>query len=846
MERQITEQNTKASSGKAYLIDQIRLIFSSQQTTLGFLKLDYKLTVFRFYRRLAMFWSWLRRKHITTIFVFLFLLFISLFFSYYVTYYSGIDFTDKDTMSNYFSTVGAMIGGIIAVVFTLSIFVVQNARKIMPAYYLEIYVHNWAEKLIFIITSALAILFLGISISTFQSNRIVIFFSVLSTILVFILLGYWYRHIRKKVIPERALVFIAKNSAKLIKAMGAKAKKIAEIIELQNQDNNKEYALPTAYNSFFQGYLSYVDRDIESLFSIATKLSDENMEASSKNAISAAVVIINSYLDIRKNSSLSLPVPEYLFMAHRSDLHNFLSASLERLRTIGEKFIRENKDASSVFVADCFYSLLFQAKEIKFIGSGKIGQSENSVFDLIKGYFSGYIDFSIKNKNDEVILQSARILQKISSIVVEKDYYTSIMSVQEKLRDIALYAIGNNRSFIIDECNVAWINILKSIFYYKSEMIGRYQIDDTFKNINEFAILNYVLLKNPLAFNLRNPYDSLFSDFFAPVINQISKLKDQKDKDFYVSMLMLAFEELQRSLRTTSEQIKDCNNIVVDDVARLIQNLCEAMIRLLSWDEFKDEKSELINKLSWYIHLPYWFVHHAQEIETGNGFRELVQAVIQPALFLFLLDQKDQDKLLAECVNSLFSIVKQLFKRNKDASGYDEPRTMVEICYIGILALKHNKKELFVNIKSKIEEFQILFEKKYFEEYKLKLPPGIVLEQIYGHPSRDQLKKELLSWKDDIARDRYPGRAAIFDDSDHIMQDLVSEYDIDRFIFNVWGVMLEYSEFGKRVELICVLHRIIDKKNVKFKPLKGKSKKLSKTVKNKPSKRYLKKGKQRQ
>src|ERR1035437_7938265 len=118
----------------------------------------------------------------------------------------------KIILSNYLITAGAMVGGIIAVVFTLSIFLLQNAAEFYSSQYFEVYINDWRDKTIFPMVVIIAILFLGggiyvSGIKDVSTNLLflIIFYSMGLIGFVFALIDWQFHIVKQKINPIRAI-----------------------------------------------------------------------------------------------------------------------------------------------------------------------------------------------------------------------------------------------------------------------------------------------------------------------------------------------------------------------------------------------------------------------------------------------------------------------------------------------------------------------------------------------------------------------------------------------------------------------------------------------------------------
>jgi hypothetical protein len=247
------------------------------------------------------------------------------------------------------------------------------------------------------------------------------------------------------------------------------------------------------------------------------------------------------------------------------------------------------------------------------------------------------------------------------------------------------------------------------------------------------------------------------------------------------------------SLRNLAENVKSCDTSLTDSIGRLISNINELIVDLILDNEFAKEKDDLITRLSWNIHLPYWFAHYDEKFDAGSmHFYVLTESVVNAGILAS--ERLNNKELVLGSISCLYSMTEQALQKGTSPYGFDEPRILEKACYLGILALKKGWTNVFIDVALKIYEF----EKKYFDKYFANIPAGIDPEKL--SPSKDQLLKELLKWRDNFDYERMNGVLRIRDDAEAVMYSLVVPLDIDRFIFEVWGVITPNSELDEEIE----------------------------------------------
>ncbi len=211
------------------------------------------------------------------------------------------------------------------------------------------------------------------------------------------------------------------------------------------------------------------------------------------------------------------------------------------------------------------------------------------------------------------------------------------------------------------------------------------------------------------------------------------------------------------------------------------------------WAEYKDE---LLKQAHWYLHQLAWFPHYAKSIETNNAFDALVDAITRIGIEAVLTGNdeiaKDATKLLSRLSIELYD------KPGTRMSDLEGPRIMENACYIGVLAMKHDKRDLLTEVGLKVYEFEEEYNKKVIS--KIKLPPGTNPNLVYGIPKPDQLYIEILRWRDEFTHKQLNNYGSFRDDAEDRLLELIQEIDIDRFMFEVWGSVAADSPVVQEIE----------------------------------------------
>lgn len=783
----------------------IKIVKSKIIAGYEYLVSDYHLTIWNNKNRLRLGYSWIIRHRInSTTFRWVVIVGTSIVAIFFVLHKTDFAFT-QDILSGYLIAIGAMAGSAIAIVFTISIFLLQNAADMYSSQYFEVYIHDWKEKIVYLLVVIITIVFFGgglyvggVSSISHDLSRWITIVSLLLVSGIFILIDWQYWNVRSKINPVKAIAFIQKQSFKRLKKMHCDAKQLAKLFQSKDKKITEGMALATAYNHYLQPYLTDIDRGLENLSEIALRLAERKEFESSKRGFDAIRNILLSYFEIRKNSSLAVN-SSISFFALESDSQSFLSKTFERLNNAGEVFVREKKTENASYLVDTFGTLATKAQEITFI----MRSGENPILDHTRGYLHRYVQYAMREKDIEVVFQGARVLGNIAVASAQKGLTQTTYGMIDEISEIAFFGIKEKMpSIITDRCNNYYIQLIAIIIGNKridGHIIVKDILGKIAKNVHyTFFATSTGYLPNDFTTKTSNskPYDDMHI-LLAVLMDRYEKITDPKDKKHFRSDLCDFFDELYMSLRKLSEDLKNADSVLVDSIGRLLFNVNHLIIDLLQNPEFSDVYPELKKQLHWNIHLPYWFTDQTSKFDAGShAFDTLTDCVAKTGILAYT--QLKNDKIVITCIESIWSLTKAALEKGEGGHGYDEPRILEKACYLGILALKHGKRNIFAEVVVDILQFENQYKAKYFSKYPIGLDPDA--PNVMG-PKTKQLKIEIMRWRHGLLQEQRNRMRDIMGDAESMMNHLVEEIDIDRFVYEVWHEWEAGTDFDQEMEM---------------------------------------------
>ena len=685
-----------------------------------------------------------------------------------------------------------MIGGILAIVYSLLLFAIQSAANQYSSSFYSLYLPKERGGRTFAIIVVITIAFFasGIYFGKFPDyvpldqnlGKTVIYLSLILIGLVFVLVDYYYQTVKKVLDPIHALRGATITASRLIAGMKKDAALTSKILFAQNQGKvGQDYALAASYIHFVKPHLRQIDTILENLFGVAGKLVERHEVSAANSYLRAIGGLLVAYLHIRKDSSLRLPSDETIF-AQVSDSQNFIGSSLERFNTWANVFIRANKVENAVTIVNILTQLAVASKDITFVGSRT---NDNPILEQILGYRRMLIKDAIKLKAGDVVLNSANSLSELTTLLIEKNYHVTLHGLFDEIFDVAIFGLVSKATYITERCTDALVATIDAVFkyqYWKPEHVLSTALDKL-KNITEaqhFYTLSLDYSSRFASYSaLLKPYQSL------PVVLQKYTHeflgKEQIDpNDQFVTTLLQFSEDLYQMLRKMAEELKDADADFFDPAGELVyfENvfLLDARKKVSNDPSYASVITEIDRRVGFNIFLPYWFLRHSKELSNDLHYTGFTDPIGKFALLSIEADRWD---FVEDCTRAFWDIVKLALERAKGGYGYAEPRIMEELCYLGILAQKHGQNVVLEKIRANIGEFEGLYKKKYFTN----LPQGLVTSS----PTEEQLQAELLSFSSDLLRSR--SVTALRDSfKDEVVQK-INYKDVDKFIEYVWNAV---------------------------------------------------------
>jgi len=686
-------------------------------------------------------------------------------------------------------TAGGMLGGMLAIVFSVQTILMQNAAERASSGFFKTLANDNRQKIIFwlVALSVLSLFLIGYADGFYEDNLLGRLFRIQ---VPFILIGLtlWllfqsYRLALKQIDPSTMIEKPAKDALSLLRQMEKIATKLALVIENdpKNQEKPSKHLAEAAAFQVISPLVAELEGQFDFFFDFHDKLVISQNKSAARKVITVIQNIILRYFTLRKNSSMIRPTD--ILMASTSDSQLLLTKVFEGLVAKGSAYLQAEDDVGITHVIRILKNLTLYSSVIRF----QRERDENPIFTQAKFYLDSLAQRAMDRHSMEAVFQAALVYSEIGKVAVQKGYAGEIESTFKMLQKVVVEGLHQKQNVIWGRALDGYLVILQEMVktnYYNFEIQLRSLLESLQGSIFFIWGLTSVGIVTDdfyNATNLTKPFE-MITRLIHDVDYQSDKAKNDEDRKMWQGIFLHLAEEYLSMLRYLSEKMKSADAFIMNAISDSIASIGTAMLENTKNPNWADEKDELMKQSNWYVHQPGWFFYHADKINTDRSFDSLVEAVTKIGLVAV---ETDNDDTATQAIKALAGFSTKILKKAGDREyGFTEPRIMERACFIGILAKKKHKKEIVDFLKTKIIEFEVSYKLAWFSH------PGTKPTS----PSEDQLQSEIAELKYDLEHASYNRYLDILEDSKSDLFKKVTPDDIDQFTMEVWGVTQEITK----------------------------------------------------
>lgn len=702
----------------------------------------------------------------------------------------GAGHVSKATLTNYLVATASMIGGTTAIIFSITIFLLQGVSDLYSSKHFDEYANNWRDLqgiygAIIAITICFfaAALYLDSLVSITHIAPVCVVVSLALVGGVFALIDRQYELVRRKIRPAEIVAFLKTKGVSFVKQTERNASRIAEILSFPEQGLTTEAALAVAYNRLLSPAIQDLSHQIEILIDVAVRLSERQEVETANIALLAAGELIAAYVTARRTSSVAIPsVVE--FLATESDSQSFLDTHFGQLNRAGEKFVTQGQQGLGAQVVYVYLIVANAAQDVRHIG--KI--PDNPILEQTMWSLKSYAESGDPEPNLEVLFQGVQVLAEIGMMSAQRGFSTILHGVEENLSKLGLTSLRLRTTVVVNASTTGYLSIIAAVF--GSDRLDRtIPVERALQGIYEITDIIQKLIQ---ANDGRADYETTtagqrayveFPALLFSLVETFVSMPRGPAKKKYLSDFLALLEGMRKNFRSLAKDVR-ADSLLAGAVDRLILEINETLIRLLQRADVAHVRKELHENVRWFLYSPYWFLSEGPEFNVDDNSIRTASEVMARTGILAWKTQRDK-AIVHEAIKAIDATATKAVEKGIEGRGYAEPRILEMACYLGVLAMKSDWDDVVDDLKSRIANFDAIFFERYLSNLT-GMPEGFDPRNhtIVGIPQHDQLRREVEKWASLFDHGKY--NAPRLGDAEDLMYDLIGKADIDAFVQRIW------------------------------------------------------------
>jgi hypothetical protein len=637
----------------------------------------------------------------------------------------------EDTLYSFAFATAGIIGASIAIIFSFSTFILQSTADLFSTQYLNKFIEDAKEKIFFWL---LVLLTIASFFTPFLFKKYVLEILVIILFAAFYLIYTLYKELRKRMNPETTLTKIKTDAVKRLEKINKELKKHAhvqnKIFEYENE--NKDFSLDVQYKTNPNWHLTVLE-NVKYLFEIGLRLLAKNEINSFNLTLKYIHDIYLKHLDLR--SGYFIRMPASFWGTYTLDDEGFTTRILEYLQSISDRIIQKKKKENIYFLLKIYESILNYSLNIKYADKNLGAYKDNPLLNLVLAYYIGFIEKLLKPKENDWIWESIKSISNVSNIILQKtDNYFVCSQINQIISKISISCLAENQEAFSKELVNIYFNQIRIAW-------NKYEHNDIF-----WKDLFKELKKNVLLLSVTNNLSLLVSDLFinfhtwqVNVINWIFRLKEEKEQKENLDKFIELLERWGDFLLDFARDVGLENKQVGLPIIQSLDNNLRIVYGIKS--KFKEIDLDKIYKTQFYT--LSWYFQKTDKVDESFLFN------FEQVLEILLREIRDNFKHkifdVGHLIDLYVRLIEQHFEKATLGYGYNHPRIIEKLVYLGLLLHKYKKTYQEKNVIVKIDELNkkyLEFNKEFFELKRKK-------ENLMG-PDEFQLCKEIYDLENDL------------------------------------------------------------------------------------------------
>ena len=627
-----------------------------------------------------------------------------------------------------FVTIAAAILGVLAIIFSLSLFAVQQAAERHTSIILRSVLRDKKSKLYFLCISLISLIFFVFAL--FPLNSIIFYeitFGFILLSLIFVLVRKHYTHIVNLINPNYQIMLYHNEGIKKLMGIDKELKfmiktKIIKPPQNLNENQEKEYnedSLKAGLIFRLPNLFDGVKKCIEQIYNLNNTYLYRKDYQVTQNGFNAIYSIVSKYIDVRNGTFFPSSIIPVYDLSH----DYFLTYVFEKLSAIHKVTSKERDLEISTQIINCFSNIAFKCSSIRY-RNNILNEFHHCMLAIY--YMQKNIEYSLNAGLLDIGIRGADLLKNIGLVLIRKNAHTNVKTILDDLSKIAMYGIiKHDASFLISHPMKAYSVFLWEIMFnnnvYDNHLpkiileevqgvitnyIKYIKLEEPRDAIDmQYSIGDFVYLANPIAMPL------MFDEAYKKIKDDKSMPDERKN---IVNKILDFGENLWNFYDELSKCAAEKESFLIHYIDSNIRHISMIWLRLYQYNYLDDaQKNRLIDNISWLIS-NYWRIYKYHKIITRNYDIHIIENLLKLGYEFNKLKLLEQ---LEDVINIIISIANSFLQKQKGSIGYDPIRIVERAAYLCIL---NGTEDIISKFANKLKEkFWNEYTKKFSEHQEL-------------------------------------------------------------------------------------------------------------------------------
>jgi hypothetical protein len=666
-----------------------------------------------------------------------------------------------------FIAAGGMIGTVIALIFSLSIIVVQRAAETFTPFITQIYREDRKTHLIFIVLVLLCIssfLFSidGILFGVTQAKLLPVQIMIIA--LTYDLSRLQYRRVSELMDTNAALNILLRKMFTHIDRIRNRVTKAANRWKAKSfPDKMRDVPIENFETALYRAIPQHTDLlgiGLAEMGEIAARAVSRGEIHIAQKAISSIRELALYYISSRKANVLLAPADGNPFTGVIvGDVDSILEPVYEHLSEINRRAVEVKSQAVCIAVVECL---------------GGVGQHLVSIGERTQQIAwkpIGYLGICVQNAqaaqlHDVALRGSKALLRFVQAVPSANLDIRTYVPVIQLWRDIALNALVARNAVVADLILKDLMGLAEHLLREKLPLFkdAFSLILDELYRLTPFCLANEGQMGTPFS-----PYQMTNSNSIGYLVESSADLMTNKDAEEWLNPYD-DFIDLNKKVsghfRNVGEKFDIGDSQLVWQISETIKHISEIILRLVDGTpvDHKSWLDDLVNQVSWHISFFWATFDKATKINRYYAYSACDHIVLIAIAFY----ERGFSEILDSGVSAIRSIAVSYSVRGEDKSPYSVANFLQLIWHLRILAEAKADKRAIEAIDKEIASTELWHSDKEgylataFEERKYQLKRELI--DVNPHPFDDSTSvlRRLLNQRyphvpNQILEELYPG-----------------------------------------------------------------------------------------